>query len=282
MSNLIDGKVIAKEYQEKIREFVLDQKVKGKRPPCLATILVGDDGGSYHYVKNQDNLCSDLGIQSRKLKFDNDIDEEQLVNEIEKLNKDNSVDGIIIQLPLPKNIDKNIILSKINSNKDIDCLTDTNMGKLYKDDNAFVPCTAKGIVYLIENTGCKLEGKNVVVIGRSNIVGKPVANLLLSRNCTVTICHSKTIDLKTICKRADIIIVAIGKPGFITADFVNNESIIIDVGTTVVNGKLQGDVNFEDVSKLCAYISPVPGGVGAMTTTMLLKNVCEAYERNVY
>lgn len=282
MGNILDGKALAKEYRENIKGLVeKNYKIYG-RVPCIATILIGDDGGSTSYVNSQMKLCKELGINGRKIMLDINTKEEDILFEINKLNEDENVDGIIVQLPLPKNINEKRITSSIDIKKDVDSLTDVNLGKFYKGEESFIPATPKGIIEIIRSTGISLEGKNAVVLGRSNIVGKPVAQLLLNENATVTICHSKTKNLKKVCSEADILISAIGKPESISEDYVKKGAIVIDVGTTKIEGKIKGDVCFEEALKKASYVTPVPGGVGSMTTTMLIKNTCEAFERNVY
>ncbi len=213
--------------------------------------------------------------------FEDDTSEESVIDTIEDLNLKEDVDGIMLQLPLPDNFNEKYVISKINCNKDIDGLTYKNVGKFYSGEKCFIPCTPRGIMELIKSTGVNIKGKNAVVVGRSNIVGKPIAQLLLDQNATVTICHSKTEGLKNICAKADILVSAVGKPDFITGDFVKAHAIVIDVGTTMVGGKLKGDVIFIEAIEKADFVTPVPGGVGAVTTTMLLKNTCEAFEENV-
>jgi methylenetetrahydrofolate dehydrogenase (NADP+) / methenyltetrahydrofolate cyclohydrolase len=282
MGNIIDGKSIAKEYREKIKSSILEKKQKGMRTPCLASILVGNDGGSLYYMNNQSKLCRELGVEPREFVLGDDAKFEEIIDLIRKLNEDTTVDGIILQLPLPEHLNAREIISMISPEKDVDGLTDINIGRLYKGDRCFVPCTPKGIIELIKSIGYSIESKTAVVIGRSNIVGKPVAQLLINENATITICHSKTKDLRDICKKADILIAALGKPGFVDRNFVKVGAVVIDVGTTMVNGKVCGDVILDNVIEKAAFVTPVPGGVGSMTTTMLIKNTCEAYERHVY
>lgn len=278
----VNGKIIVERYRNEIKSIIKVGVNKGLRVPSIKTILVGYDGGSLSYVKSQNNLCSKLGISYNCIQFDKDINKKDIIDIIEKLNKDDSVDGIILVLPLPKNLNEKEITSKISYKKDIDGLTDVNMGRFYKGEKSFIPCTALGVIEMIKNTGCKIKGKHAVVIGRSNIVGKPTAQLLLNEDATVTICHSKTINLNGICKTADIIVSAIGKPGFVTSDFIKEGAVVIDVGTTMVNNKVSGDVCFDEVIDHASYVTPVPGGTGLMTTTMLIKNVCSAWRDNVY
>lgn len=271
----LDGKKVAEKFRNQIKSFVDHRVATGLKPPCIANILIGNDGGSLYYVNNQNKLCEKLGVRVRSIHFDEHITEEEVEDLIIKLNEDREIDGIILQLPLPKHLDEDKITSLISEKKDIDGLSSINIGKLYKGEKCFIPCTARGIIELIKSTGINIEGKNAVVVGRSNIVGKPVAQLLLNENATVTICHSKTTNLKEICSNADILVSAVGKPDFITDEYIKKDAIVIDVGTTSVNGKLAGDVRFDEVIEKASYTTPVPGGVGAMTTTMLIKNLCE-------
>ncbi|WP_454053839.1 bifunctional 5,10-methylenetetrahydrofolate dehydrogenase/5,10-methenyltetrahydrofolate cyclohydrolase [Clostridium sp. Marseille-Q7071] len=281
MGMKIDGKQIAVTHRENIKARIEEKTLIGVRKPSMVAILVGNDGGSISYMKNQQKLSESLGVSYNSLILDEAITQEELIDKIKELNNDNAVDGIILQLPLPKNFDEKEVTSAICHNKDIDGLTDINTGRLYKGEKCFIPCTAKSILELIKYVDNDIKGKNAVVIGRSNIVGKPVAQLLLNENATVTICHSKTKNLKEVCKEADILVAAIGRPGFVTKDFIKDGAIVIDVGTTMVDGKIKGDVCYDEVLGVASHVSPVPGGVGAMTTTMLLKNTCEAWNKNV-
>lgn len=271
----LDGKELSKKIQEEIKQIIKFKNTNGEKVPCLANILVGRDDASAYYMNSQNKLCNKLGIKVKSVYLEKDVEEERLIKVIEDLNKDNKVDGIILQLPLPKHLDEAKITSFISHEKDIDALSTLSLGKLYKGEKCFIPCTPKGIIELIKSTGVKIEGKHAVIIGRSNIVGKPVSQLLLNENATVTICHSKTNNLKEICCNADILIVAIGKPRFITKEYIKPGAIVIDVGTTVIEGTLVGDVCFDEVLEKASFVTPVPGGVGAMTTTMLMKNLCE-------
>ncbi|MCM0650369.1 bifunctional methylenetetrahydrofolate dehydrogenase/methenyltetrahydrofolate cyclohydrolase [Clostridium swellfunianum] len=282
MGSIIDGRVAASAIKEEIKTFVEKAKLEKGRIPCLATVLVGNDGGSIYYVNNQKKLCDELGVENRHVILDETIAEEELLEVVHSLNNDETVDGVIIQLPLPKHIDEKKITSSLNYKKDVDGLTDINLGKFYKGEDCFVPCTPQSILHLIKTTGVKLQGKHAVVVGRSNIVGKPAAQLLLNENCTVTICHSKTEELKKVCSSADILICALGKPEFITEEYIKEAAVVIDVGTSRLNGKMKGDVLFEEAIKKASFITPVPGGVGAVTTVMLIKNTCEAMKKNVY
>lgn len=282
MENKIDGKLVAEKYRNEIKAFVDERKEKGLRVPTLAIILVGNDGGSQFYVKNAGKLCEKLGVSCEVYYFEENTSEEDIINTIEELNSIEEVDGIMLQLPLPKKLNEKYIISKIASKKDVDGLTDANIGRFFSGDKCFKPCTPKGIIELIKSTGEKIAGKNAVVIGRSNIVGKPVAQLLLNENATVTICHSKTENIKEICSRADILVSAIGKPLSIGSEYIKAGATVIDVGTTMVDGKLVGDIVYEEAIEKAAFVTPVPGGVGAMTTTMLLLNTCEALRENVH
>ncbi len=282
MGTKIDGKLIAEKFREEIKAFVLAQKEEGKSSPKLSVIFIGNDGGSLYYVKNTQKLANSLGVECDVHIIKEDASEDSVIDLIEKLNLDKEVNGIMLQIPLPQKFNEGKIISKIDYKKDVDGLTHTNIGRFFSGEKSYVPCTPKGIIELIKSTGLDIAGKRAVVIGRSNIVGKPVAQLLLNENATVTICHSKTKDLKKVCSEADILISAIGRPNFVNKEFVKEGAIVIDVGTTMVEGKLKGDVIFEEVIEKASFVTPVPGGVGAMTTTMLLKNTCEALKGNVY
>lgn len=282
MWNIIDGKQIAIGYQKEIIEFVKERIDKGLRVPCLSTIIVGDDGGSIYYVSNQNRLCKKLGVEHKIFRLTKDVSQDEILKLIDKLNNDSNVDGIILQVPLPENLDEKEITSSISYKKDVDGLTDVNTGKFYVGDKCFIPCTPKSVIELIKSTKVPISGMNAVVLGRSNIVGKPILQLLLDENATVTICHSKTKNIKEICNKADILVCAIGRPNYVDSNFIKNGAIVIDVGTTMVNGSICGDVNFDDSKERAGFITPVPGGVGSMTTTMLLKNTCEAVNINGY
>lgn len=275
MGTKIDGKKLAEGIKEELKRYIEMKNSKTQIPICMANILVGNDGGSKYYVNNQNKLCNKLGVKVKSIYLDDTVKEEELLHIINELNKDKEVHGIIIQLPLPEHLDEAKITSAIDVNKDIDGLSSISVGKLYKGENCFVPCTPRGIIEIIKSCNVKIEGSNAVVIGRSNIVGRPVAQLLLKENATVTICHSKTENLKEICSKADILVAAVGKPKFITKEYVKEGAVVIDVGTSSVEGKLVGDVCFDEVIEKAGFVTPVPGGVGAMTTTMLIKNLCE-------
>ena len=261
---IIDGKEIAKEAAK--------LNAKGITPG-RAVILVGDDPASQIYVRNKHRACKETGIYSREITLAKDTSEEDILALIDKLNADSAIDGILVQLPLPKQIDPDKVIERISPHKDVDGFHPVNAGALLTGQEGFVSCTPLGIMELIKSTGQEISGKDAVVIGRSNIVGKPVAHLLLRENATVTICHSRTRDLKSICQRADILVAAIGKAEMITGDYIKEGAIVIDVGINrLESGKVVGDVAFEEASKKATYITPVPGGVGPMTITMLLYN----------
>ena len=279
MGKRIDGKEIALEIKEEIKEFVNKRKENNLNVPKVASILVGNDGGSLFYLNNQEKVATSLGMEFEKVHLNEEVTEEELINKIDKLNNDNTVSGIILQLPLPKHIDEKKVISAISPKKDVDCLTFVNQGKLYMGEDTFMPCTPKSVLTILKSLNINLEGMEVVVIGRSNIVGKPAGALLLKENCTVTMCHSRTKNLREVCKRADILVVAIGKAKFVDESFVKDGAIVIDVGTNSVEGKITGDVDFDKVIDVASFVTPVPGGVGALTTTLLMKNACEAKEK---
>lgn len=280
MGEIINGKEVALKVKEEIKSFTEGKKQEGKRMPKIASVLVGDDGGSIYYMNNQKKVSTSLGVDFKKVVLDKNITEEELINTIDNLNNDNEVDGIILQLPLPKGLNEKNVIKKISPSKDIDCLTFESQGKLYMGEPEFLPCTPNSVVTLLKSLNISLEGKKVVVLGRSNIVGKPVAQLLLNENATVTICHSRTKDLKEVTSEADILVLAIGKPKFIDETYVKEGAIVIDVGTSRFEGKITGDVDFHKVIEKASYLTPVPGGVGALTTTLLVKNACEAYKKH--
>lgn len=273
---LIDGKTISAKVKEEVKNEAAQLTEKGV-VPCLAVILVGDDKASQTYVNSKEKACKACGIRSLKYTLEANTGESALIDLIQSLNENDEVDGILVQLPLPKHIDENKILEKISCKKDVDGFHAVNVGRLVSGLDGFVPCTPCGIMRLFKEYGIEVSGKNAVVIGRSNIVGKPMANLLLNANATVTVTHSKTQNLAKITKDADIIVVAIGKPNFLKTDMVKNGAVVIDVGINrLENNKLVGDVDFENVANKCSFITPVPGGVGPMTIAMLLKNTIKS------
>ncbi|OPF51596.1 bifunctional methylenetetrahydrofolate dehydrogenase/methenyltetrahydrofolate cyclohydrolase [Clostridium baratii] len=280
MDKIINGREVSKDIKENIKNFIEERNLKGLKLPKIASILVGNDGGSIYYLNSQEKVATSLGVLFDKIILEDSIKEEELKDLIIKLNLDDSVHGIMIQLPLPKGINEKNIINTISPKKDIDCLTYESVGKLYLGEEEFKPCTPNSILTLLKSKNIELEGKEVVVLGRSNIVGKPAVQLLLNENATVTICHSRTKNLKEVCKKADILVVAIGKPKFINSEYIKDGAVIIDVGTSSFEGKITGDVDFDDVLDKVSLITPVPGGVGALTTTLLIKNVCEAIEKD--
>lgn len=272
MTKIIDCKIIRDKIKKDL-ELELD-KINDKLK--LVVIQVGFDPASDVYVRNKKNLCEEMGIEFLHKKYD-DISEEDLICEIDKLNNDKEVTGILVQLPLPKNINEKRVIEKIDYRKDVDGLTSTNIGKLYAKEDGIIPCTAYGIMKIFEYENINLEGKNILLIGRSKLVGVPLISLLLGKNATVTVCHSKTKNLEELTKKADILVVATGKKYLINKDMVKKDSIIIDVGINREDGKLYGDVN-PDVIDNSSMITPVPGGVGVLTVIMLINNIIECYK----
>ena len=280
MAKIIDGKQISLDIKNELKEKVAKYKEQGIEI-TLAVVKVGNDPASAVYVRNKEKACEYVGINSKTLALPEETTEEELLNVVKKLNEDKNVNGILVQLPLPKHIDESKVLLTIDSTKDVDGFHPVNVGKMVIGEDTFLPCTPAGIIEMIKRTDIDIEGKEGVVIGRSNIVGKPMAMLMLKENATVTIAHSRTKDLKEVTKRADIIVAAIGKAKFVTADYVKEGAVVIDVGMDRdENGKLCGDVDFESVSKVASAITPVPGGVGPMTVTMLLVNCLRSVELN--
>lgn len=276
MAQIIDGKKISQEIKDELREKVASLKEEGKEA-ALAVIQVGNDPASGVYVGNKKKACAYIGIRSLSYELPEETTEEELLALIEKLNGDTSVNGILVQLPLPSHIDEDKVIRTISPKKDVDGFHPENVGKLVIGEPGFVSCTPAGIIQLLKRSGIEIAGKSCVVIGRSNIVGKPMALLMLRENATVTIAHSRTQDLKEVCKRADILIVAIGKPRFITADYVKEGAVVIDVGIhRNENNKLCGDVAYDEVMPHTSAITPVPGGVGPMTIAMLMNNCVES------
>ena len=278
MAILMDGKALSARQMAALKERVDALKSKGKSVG-LAVILVGDDPASQVYVRNKGKACEELGILSRTLRLPAETTQEALEEEIDRLNRDEEIDGILVQLPLPRHLNEAQALAKIAPEKDVDGFHIQNAGKLFTGQPGVVACTPKGILYMLKACGVPLEGKEAVVIGRSNIVGKPIAMLLLNENCTVTLCHSRTKDLSAHTRRADILVAAVGKPRFVTGGMVKPGAAVVDVGINRVDGKVVGDVDFASVEPVAGYISPVPGGVGKMTICMLMGNTVEAAER---
>lgn len=280
MAKIIDGKAISATIKDELKEQVAAYKEQGIEI-TLAVVKVGNDPASAVYVRNKEKACEYVGITSRTLALPEETTEEELLSVVDDLNNDNTVNGILVQLPLPKHIDESKILLAIDSNKDVDGFHPVNVGKMVIGEDTFLPCTPAGIIEMLKRSDIEMEGKECVVIGRSNIVGKPMSMLMLKENATVTITHSRTKDLKEVTKRADILIAAIGKAKFVTADYVKDGAVIIDVGMDRdENGKLCGDVDFASVENKVSAITPVPGGVGPMTVTMLLVNCLRSVELN--
>lgn len=276
MAKIIDGKAVSASVKEAVAKEAAALKEKGILVG-LAVVIVGNDPASRVYVNNKKKACAACGIESYEYALPEETTEEELLALVEKLNDDSAVNGILVQLPLPRQIDEHRIIEAISPKKDVDAFHAVNVGKIMIGDFDFLPCTPSGCMDLIDSTGVPVEGKRCVVIGRSNIVGKPMAMLLLHRNGTVTICHSKTKNLKEICREADILVAAVGRPNFVTADMVKEGAVVIDVGMNrLENGKLCGDVDFEGVSKVAGWITPVPGGVGPMTIATLMRNTLTA------
>ena len=273
---LIDGKAISKQIKDELKEQVAEFSAKGVKI-CLAVIQVGNDPASSVYVGNKKKACAYIGIDSLSYELPEETTEEELLELIDKLNKDDAVNGILVQLPVPKHIDEKTIINAISPKKDVDGFHPESVGSLVIGQPGFVSCTPAGVIQLLKRSGIVIAGKECVVIGRSNIVGKPMAMLLLRENGTVTICHSKTKDLKEVCKRADILVVAIGRPKMIDASYIKEGATVIDVGIhRDENNKLCGDVDFESASKVAGAITPVPGGVGPMTIAMLMHNCVDS------
>ena len=290
---IIDGKETAMEIKQEIAKEVKRMMAAGEKQPHLAAILVGHDGGSETYVANKVTACDECGFKSTLIRFEDDITEDELLQAIDKLNHNDDVDGFIVQLPLPRHIDEQKVIEAIDYKKDVDGFHPINVGRMSIGLPCFRSATPQGILALLERYGIETSGKHCVVLGRSNIVGKPVAQMLLQKdnpgNCTVTVCHSATEDLPRQCRRADILIAAIGQPHFVKADMVKKGAVVIDVGTTRLPStktksgfKLYGDVDFDEVAPLCSFITPVPGGVGPMTICALMKNTLLAAQHKIY
>jgi methylenetetrahydrofolate dehydrogenase (NADP+)/methenyltetrahydrofolate cyclohydrolase len=290
---IIDGKLIASEVKKELAQEVVALLDEGKRPPHLVAVIVGEDGASQSYVASKEKQSKEVGFMSSVYRFPDTITEQELLKTIDFLNKDNEVDGFIVQLPLPKHINEQKIIESIDPRKDVDGFHPMNGGRLMYNMPCFVPATPFGIMTMLQRANIETVGKNCVVLGRSNIVGTPMS-VLMSRNnananCTVTLCHSKTKDLKEVCKRADILIIAIGKPEFLTEDMVKQGAVVIDVGIHRVEDKTKekgyrivGDVKFDEVAPKCSHITPVPGGVGMLTVVSLLQNTLKAYKHEIY
>lgn len=277
MAKILDGTALSNKIKDslklKVEKLVSENLVK----PHLAVILVGSDPASETYVKFKERAAKKVGMESTILRLKSDISEQELISEIEKLNKNESVHGILLQLPIPDHINSDRVINLINPKKDVDGFSDENVAKLSKNQDALIPCTPLGITRLLDEYNIKTEGEHCVIIGRSQIVGKPMAQLMLQRNSTVTICHSRTKNLKEITKQADILIAAVGKAQMVDKSFVKDGAVVIDVGVSRVDGKLYGDVKFDEVKTIASHITPMPGGVGPMTIACLLENTLKCY-----
>ena len=293
MYQILDGRKISTEIKQEIAREVAEMVKNTGRRPHLSAILVGHDGGSEAYMASKVKSCEEVGFGSSLIRFDSDVTEERLLQEIDRLNSDDSVDGFIIQLPLPKHIDEQKVIERIDYRKDVDGFHPINVGRMSIGLPCFVSATPQGIVELLRRYAIPTRGKHCVVLGRSNIVGKPIAQLLMQKgepgDCTVTVCHSRTPNIKEVCLSADIIIAALGSPEFVTADMVKKGAVLVDVGTTRVpdatkksGARLVGDVKFDEVAPLCSYITPVPGGVGPMTIVSLMMNTLKAAKKEIF
>ena len=280
---ILDGKIVAQAVKEELKQKVDQLKQEGKKTPHLAAVLIGNNGASETYVASKVKTCGEIGYESTLIRFEESVSEEELLTKIRELNHDDTVDGILVQLPLPKHISEEKVINTIAAEKDVDGFHPSNIGKMVQGQPSYIPATPYGILLLLQHYNILTKGKHAVVIGRSNIVGRPMSILLSQNNstgnCTVTLCHSHTHNLKTLCLQADIIVAALGKPEFLTADMVKEGAVVIDVGITRVEDpakkkgySIKGDVHFETVAPKCSYITPVPGGVGAMTIAALMKN----------
>lgn len=278
-AQIIDGKVLAAQVKAGVAADVANLREKGVQP-CLAVILVGENPASQTYVKGKEKDCAECGMESRVIRMPADSTQQQVLAQLAALAADEGIHGILVQLPLPEQIDEQAVIAAIPPEKDVDGFTPVNVGRMMIGEKCFLPCTPAGCMRMLESTGVEVTGKHAVVVGRSNIVGKPAAMLLLAKNATVTICHSKTADLPEVCRGADILVAAVGRAGFITGDMVKKGAVVIDVGINRnAEGKLCGDVDFAAAAEKAGYITPVPGGVGLMTRAMLMVNTVEACRR---
>lgn len=278
-AKIIDGKALAVAVKQEAAQQVAELKEKGITP-CLAVVLVGEDPASQVYVRGKINDCAQCGIESRSIRLPEDVTQAELLVQVKQLAEDASVHGILVQLPLPTQIDEKTVIDAIPPEKDVDGFSPVNVGRMQIGEPCYLPCTPAGCIRMIESTGMEIAGKHAVVIGRSNIVGKPAAMLLLAKNATVTICHSRTQNLKELCASADILVAAVGRAGFVTGEMVKPGAVVIDVGINRgADGKLHGDVDFDAAAEKAAWITPVPGGVGPMTRAMLMLNTVEAARR---
>lgn len=283
MAEIISGKIVSEKLRKELKKDISEFINNTGHTPGLAVIVVGDDPASAVYVRNKHKACLEVGINSFEIAYPANTTEDELIEKIKELNEDRSVDGILVQLPLPSHINEESVINSITPEKDVDAFSPSNVGRIMIGNYKLLPCTPAGVMELLYHYDVEIEGKECVVIGRSNIVGKPMAMLLMEQNGTVTVCHSRTKELSSICRRADIIVVAIGKPEFLRSDMVKPGAVVIDVGINRTSeGKLVGDVAFDQVSQVASKITPVPGGVGPMTITMLLKNTLIASKMQKY
>ncbi len=276
---ILNGKEFSVNYRNSLKEKVGELKSSLNKVPGLAVVIIGEDPASQIYVRNKIKACEEIGVFSETVRLPESISQQEAENTVKELAKRDDIDGIIVQLPLPKKFDSGKILAHIPTEKDVDGLNSENLGKLLMGEKCLISCTPNGIIKLLKGYNVEFSGKHAVVIGRSNMVGKPISILLQKENCTVTMCHSKTVDIKKYTQMADIVVVAIGKDRFLTSDMVKEGAIVVDVGMNRVDGKLYGDVDYDSVSKKASMITPVPGGVGPMTVTMLMHNTITAFIR---
>lgn len=281
MGVILDGKQTSKKIKKDGKEEINVLFSKYKKTPHLVVVLIGNDPASETYVSSKEKTSKDLGMRSTVIKKDDDITEDELIQLINDLNKDDDVHGILLQLPIPKHIDEEKVINMIDPKKDVDGFSNHHVARLNKGLDALVPCTPLGIMTLLKEYQIKVDGKHAVVMGRSQIVGKPIASLLLKENATVTVTHSHTKDIKSITKQADILVVAIGKANLVDASYIKDGAVLIDVGISRIDGKLYGDINFDSVKDKAGYITPVPGGVGPMTIAMLMKNTLKAFKESM-
>lgn len=279
---ILDGKQLSQELKDEMRQEVDALAQKYGRRPCLMVVIVGNNPASQSYVRGKIKATEYVGFDGSLISLPEDVTEDALIAEIERLNQNEMVDGILVQLPLPKHISEDRVIASISPEKDVDGFHATNVARLWLNQPCIVPCTPKGVIVMLDRAGIEITGKNAVVVGRSNIVGKPVAKLLLDRNATVTIAHSRTKNLKEVCRQADILVAAVGRPQMLTADYIKPGAAVIDVGINrLEDGRLVGDVDFEGAKAIAGAITPVPGGVGPMTITMLMRNTIECFLRRM-
>ena len=279
---ILDGKQLSQELKDEMRQEVEALAQKYGRRPCLMVVIVGNNPASQSYVRGKIKATEYVGFEGSLVSLPEDVTEDALIAEIERLNQNELVDGILVQLPLPKHISEDRVIASISPEKDVDGFHATNVARLWLNQPCIVPCTPKGVIVMLDRAGIEITGKNAVVVGRSNIVGKPVAKLLLDRNATVTIAHSRTKNLKEVCRQADILVAAVGRPQMLTADYIKPGAAVIDVGINrLEDGRLVGDVDFEGAKAIAGAITPVPGGVGPMTITMLMRNTIECFLRRM-